>query len=151
MSDTILIEQMVRNTLSYNLLSTQMKNGWHFFIYFELLRILKIAGKWVDATLETCFLKEKKTYESFGSQSLNPLANGLLAIFSCVICSKEKKENYVFRGDFVYVWILINHWFDVLKINHFITFGIESKSKRIYRLFSRKRCENEKMKNISKV
>ena len=27
------------------------------------------------------------THQSSGSQSLNPLANGLLAIFSCVICN----------------------------------------------------------------
>lgn len=31
-------------------------------------------------------------YQSSGSQSLNPLAKGLLAIFNCVIC-KEKWQN----------------------------------------------------------
>lgn len=32
----------------------------------------------------------KYTHQSSGSQSLNPFANGLLAIFNCVICKKRK-------------------------------------------------------------
>ena len=32
------------------------------------------------------------TYQSSGSQSLNPLANGLLAIFSCVICGNREEK-----------------------------------------------------------
>ncbi len=32
------------------------------------------------------------TYQSSGSHSLKPLANGLLAIFSCVICYKQNQQ-----------------------------------------------------------
>lgn len=36
------------------------------------------------------YLIKTQPYQSSGSQSLNPLAKGLLAIFSCVICEEKR-------------------------------------------------------------
>ena len=44
-------------------------------------------------------VEKRQSYHASASQSLNPFANGLLAIFSCVICRENIDVRILFNAE----------------------------------------------------
>ena len=58
-----------------------LHNIFHNLILYSVIRLCTLSHKWNNYIVN-------EPYQSSGSQSRNPLANGLLAILSCVIWKK---------------------------------------------------------------